>query len=55
MPKLTPALALSFLASPAHAWTGTPIPEPSNLALFGLGVLGVIVGRRAAAKRRKRD
>jgi len=48
------ALALLFLgfATPALA-AGSAIPEPSSMALFGIGVLGVIVGRRGA--RSKRD
>lgn len=46
------ALLLLAVASPAAAATAA-VPEPSTMALFGLGVLGVIVGRRGA--RRKRD
>jgi hypothetical protein len=48
------AIGLLFLgfATPALA-AGTAVPEPSSMALFGLGVVGVLVGRRGA--RRKRD
>ena len=46
---------LLFLAAPAHAAEGTPLPEPSNLALFGLGLAGLVIGRRMAAKRRTPD
>lgn len=48
------AFALMFLgfATPALA-AGAAVPEPSSMALFGLGVLGVVVGRRGA--RGKRD
>ncbi len=48
------AFALIFLgfATPALA-AGAAVPEPSSMALFGLGVLGVVIGRRGA--RRKRD
>ena len=46
-----PLMLLAF-ATPASAASAT-VPEPSSMALFGLGVLGVIVGRRGA--RRKRD
>jgi hypothetical protein len=53
------ALALSALASSAPAWAhdGTAVPEGSHLTLFALGLLGVIVGRRASivAQRRKKD
>lgn len=42
----------AFLASvPAHAATGTPLPEPSGLFLLGIGVAGVIVGRRFANRK----
>ena len=53
------ALALAALASSAPAWAqdGTAVPEGSHLTLFALGLLGVIVGRRASisAQRRKKD
>ena len=52
------SLALVALASPAPAWAleSTAVPEGSHLTLFALGLLGVIVGRRAAinAQRRQR-
>ena len=43
-------------ATPAWAQNGTAVPEGSQLTLFALGVLGVIVGRRAviSAQRRQR-
>jgi hypothetical protein len=42
-----------FLASAgtAIASPGVSIPEPSDPWLFGLGVVGLWVGRRAARKR----
>lgn len=53
------ALALAALASSAPAWAqdGTAVPEGSHVTLFALGLLGVIVGRRASinAQRRKKD
>ena len=51
-------LALTALVSSAPAWgqDGTAVPEGSHLTLFSLGLVGVIIGRRASsAKRRKRD
>ena len=45
-------ILLAVVASPAYASGGTQVPEPSNLALFGLGLTGLIVGR-LMAKRRK--
>ncbi len=44
------ALALAVLASPAHAEV-TKVSEPSDLALFALAVIGVIVGRRGGRPR----
>ena len=54
-PTLSPRLSLSaallalVLASPALAQGSTAIPEPADLALFALGVLGVLIGRRVGA------
>jgi hypothetical protein len=47
-------LVLLLSAAPAHAEGAAQVSEPSQLALVALGVLGVIVGRNAA-KRRKND
>ncbi|WP_338467733.1 PEP-CTERM sorting domain-containing protein [Novosphingobium sp. ZN18A2] len=46
-------MALALLAVPALAGTGGSIavPEPTDLALFALGVIGLIVGRRFATRR----
>ena len=53
------ALALAALASSAPAWAGdgTAVPEGSQLTLFALGLIGVIVGRRLSinAQGRKQD
>ncbi|MGX7952071.1 PEP-CTERM sorting domain-containing protein [Tsuneonella sp. HG249] len=46
------ALMLLASADPALAAANT-VAEPSGMALFALGVVGVIVGRQAS--RRKRD
>ena len=53
----SPALLLMLLLvpTPAHAWSGIQIPEPSNLALFALGLVGVAVGRRLSRHRRQPD
>jgi hypothetical protein len=48
------ALALLVSAAPAWAQDGTAVPEGSHLTLFALGVLGVIIGRRASMKARRR-
>lgn len=49
------AAALLLLASPAWAEGGTAIPEPSNWALFALGVAGVLIGRIGSRKRKRKD
>ena len=43
------------MATPALAQGSTAIPEPTDLALFGLGVLGLILGRRGARRKPPRD
>jgi hypothetical protein len=40
-------------ATPALAQSAVSIPEPTDLALFGLGVAGLIIGRRGARKKPK--
>ncbi len=46
--------AVLFSASPALAASAESIPEPSNIALFGLGMIGLILGRRGG-RRKPRD
>lgn len=36
--------------APIQARPGFVLPEPSSAVLLGLGVLGLIIGRRAARK-----
>ena len=47
------AAALLLIASPALARGSAAIPEPSNWALFALGVAGVLIGRLGARKRKR--
>ena len=49
-------VALIALASAAPAWAGdsTAIPEGSHVTLFALGLVGVIVGRRASISAQRR-
>ncbi len=39
----------------AHAAGSIQIPEPTDLLLFSMGVIGLIVGRQAAKKRPPKD
>jgi len=50
-------LALFVLAASARAMAqqSAQVPEGSQLTLFALGLLGVIVGRRAAMRRQQDD
>ena len=45
-------LAVSLLATPTAAFAAgaTALPEGSQATLFALGLLGVIVGRRASMR-----
>ena len=45
------ALGVAMCASPAAAAGSIDIPEPSDPWLFALGVVGLLVGRRAARKK----
>lgn len=46
------ASMIFVLSSPAAAAGAAQVPEADSVMLFALGVLGVIVGRRAAMKKR---
>ena len=49
-------VALIALATAAPAWAhdSTAVPEGSHVTLFALGLLGVIVGRRASISAQRR-
>ncbi|MEO5598167.1 MAG: hypothetical protein ABIQ66_06065 [Novosphingobium sp.] len=49
--QLLAAFPAVLLAAPVTAHGGVDIPEPTDFALFSLGVIGLILGRRAAMKR----
>jgi hypothetical protein len=50
--SLTLTLIAIFAASPALAQSGgSSIPDPSGIALFGMGLAGVIIGRHFSRKR----
>jgi hypothetical protein len=46
-------IGFTLLATPAAALAagGVPVPEGSQATLFALGLLGVIVGRRASMRK----
>jgi len=50
---LLAAFPAVLLAQPGAVHGGVTIPEPTDLALFTLGVAGLIIGRRAARRREK--
>jgi hypothetical protein len=50
--RTLPVLILLLAATPAFAQTSTAVPEPTDLALFALGVIGLVIGRQGARRRR---
>lgn len=50
-------IGLALLATPAAALAagGVPVPEGSQFSLFALGLLGVIIGRRASMTKPPED
>jgi PEP-CTERM motif len=46
--NIASAFALAVMASPALAQGSIAIPEPTDLALFGLAVAGLFIGRRSS-------
>ena len=48
-------VALFAFAAPGQASAGTAVPEPSDLALFLLGLIGVIIGRQGVLIRRRQE
>lgn len=53
--KFAGGSALLATATAAHAAGATVIPEPTDLMLFSMGVLGLIVGRQIARKKPPQD
>ena len=53
-PRILVALVALLSAAPAWAEDGTAVPEGSHLTLFALGLLGVIIGRRASMNAQRR-
>ena len=52
---LAAGLGTPVMANPAVHHTGTEIPEPSDFALFLMGVAGLVIGRRSARRRHHGD
>ena len=55
MVRISPLFLLLFGASPALAADHVAIPEPSDFALFALGLLGLVVGRHLAKPKPSKD
>ena len=53
-PRFLVALMALASATPAWAQDSTAVPEGSHVTLFALGLLGVIVGRRASISAQRR-
>ena len=53
-PRSLVALAALITAAPDWAHDSTAVPEGSHVTLFALGLLGVIVGRRASISAQRR-
>ena len=53
-PRILLALVALVSAAPAWAEDGTAVPEGSHVTLFALGLLGVIIGRRASMNAQRR-
>jgi hypothetical protein len=49
------ALSVSVVANAAIPDITTSIPEPSDFALFLMGVAGLVIGRRSSRRRRQSD
>ena len=54
-PRLLLALTALFYAAPAWAQESSAVPEGSQVTLFALGLIGVIVGRRASINVQRRQ
>lgn len=53
---LTASGLLALLAAePAFAQAAAAVPEPNDLLLLGIGVVGLIIGRQAARKKKSGD
>jgi hypothetical protein len=51
--RILTSLTLFLAASPVMAQGSAQVPEGSQLTLFALGLLGVIVGRRLSMRRHR--
>lgn len=53
--KETRAPASNSAVNAPQSRGGTPVSEPSNLLMLGLGIAGLIAGRYAAKRKRKKS
>ena len=56
LPRLCAAVILGVsTAVPAHANGSVQLPDPGGVTLLSLGLAGLIIGRRVAARKREED
>ena len=52
MSRIASFLLILSAATPAVAQASVPLPAPDALTLLSLGIAGLIIGRRVAARRK---
>jgi hypothetical protein len=50
MISIASLLAIFTAATPAMAFSSVAVPEPGEFGLFALGVIGLMIGRRASRR-----
>jgi hypothetical protein len=53
--SFTGVCALWLSTTPALAGSGSIVPEPENMAMFAIGVIGLLIGRSASRKSHAKD
>jgi hypothetical protein len=50
MIRMVSLLVIIGTATPALAFASVAVPEPGEFGLFALGVIGLVIGRRASRR-----